>query len=166
MFLLYAGLGAAKRADTGVLKGLVYSFYQFLAVDGSKFRSCSWFLTLLTSLQHDTLWGPLGSGVTKRLLVMSRSGVTRRCSSWRVDWRWRSTSCWGETSAILAVLVLVYRSISILESSKLELTRCFCSLAFCTFVTDHFVHSRKCIILLAWLIGFINLYLIAWDEIV
>lgn len=75
-------------------------------------------LYMLFLLQHGILWGLLESGVTRRLHVMSPWGVTKRCSSLRVDWKWRNTNSWEETSVIPVVLVLAFKSTLIWESSK------------------------------------------------
>lgn len=77
------------------------------------------YLSYVWFLQLDTPIGLLVLGIMRRLRAMSLLEVRRRCSSWRVVWKLRNTSCLGGTSASLDALVLASRNTLIWESSML-----------------------------------------------
>ena len=80
-----------------------------------------WFW-LQSLLQQDTLFVPLVSDVTRRLLATLPSGEIKQCSSLKVDSRLKSMSSWEGTLATLVASVLVFRSTLIWVSSKSETT--------------------------------------------
>lgn len=113
----FAGVGAIERTNSCVFKR---SFCEnCTTVFSSISRMMLKPLSSLKFQQPGTQFGLLVSGVTKKLLAMSRFVVRRPCNFSRVAWKWKSMNCWGETLVIPGVSALVFRSISTLGLSKM-----------------------------------------------